>query len=285
MWHQLPLHHVDSVLVFLEFLVQNGSKSHTLTSYVSVLNHYFKLFDIQTWGICHRKVHLFIKSVSMNSVYSPTFKALITIPILQKIVQVCDTIAYGQVYKASFLLAFFAFLRLSNIAPVSSTSFDPSRHFLRGDIIFAPPPPPGAHVILKWAKAMQSSSKYQVIQIPFLKNSPLCPVSAIKALLASFPAHKSSPLFLIPRPSGLSILTSPMISRSLSKILLSLGLNPANFGFHSFRRSGVSWAADHNVPLQNLKAHGGWSSSAIYLKHTPKASSTVAYTFQQVLTT
>ena len=251
---------------------------------MSVLNHYFKLFDIQTWGISHRKVHLFIKSVSMNSVYSPTFKALITIPILQKIVQACDTIAYGQVYKAAFLLAFFAFLRLSNIAPVSSSSFDPSRHFLRGDIIFGLP---GAHVILKWAKAMQSSSKYQVIQIPFLNNSPLCPVSAIKALLSSFPAHKSSPLFLLPRPSGLSILTSPMISRSLSKILLGLGLNPANFGFHSFHRSGVSWAADHNVPLQNLKAHGGWSSSAInvYLKHTPKASSTVAYTFQQALTT
>ena len=130
-WHQLPLHHVDSVLVFLEFLVQNGSKAHTLTSYVSVLNHYFKLFDIQTWGISHRKVHLFIKSVSMNSVYSPRFKAVITIPILHKIVQACDTIAYGQVYKASFLLAFFAFLRLSNIAPVSSSSFDPSRHFLR----------------------------------------------------------------------------------------------------------------------------------------------------------
>ena len=45
-WYNLPLHLVDTILTFLEFLVQHGSKAHTLTSYVSVLSHYFKLFDI-----------------------------------------------------------------------------------------------------------------------------------------------------------------------------------------------------------------------------------------------
>ena len=39
MWYSLPLHMVDSVLAFLEFLVEHGSKSHTLTSYISVLSH------------------------------------------------------------------------------------------------------------------------------------------------------------------------------------------------------------------------------------------------------
>ena len=260
------MHCVDTILAFLEFLVQNGSRAHTLNSYLSVFNHYFKLFDIDTAHVSHRKVQLFIKSVSMNSAYVPKHKAIITIPTLLTLIQACDNIAFGQVYKAAFLLAFFAFLRLSNIAPVTSKSFDPTRHFLRGDI-------------------MQSSSKHQVIQIPLIRNSPLCPVSALKVLLQSTPAPKSAPLFLLPRASGLSVLTSPMISSSLSNLLSSLGLNPAHYGFHSFRRSGVSWAADHNVPLQNLKAHGGWSSSAIncYLKHTPKAASTVASTFQQLL--
>ena len=48
MWYNLPLQLVDSILAFLEFLVQHGSKSHILTSYVLVLSHYFKLFDIDT---------------------------------------------------------------------------------------------------------------------------------------------------------------------------------------------------------------------------------------------
>ena len=55
----------------------------------------------------------------------------------------------------------------------------------------------------------------------------------------------------------------------------SPSVHPSSYGFHSFRRSAVSWAADHNVPLQNLQAHGSWASSAIHshLKYTPKASS------------
>ena len=88
-------------------------------------------------------------------------------------------------------------------------------------------------------------------------------------------------------PSFFSPISAPMISSTLSRILTSLDLDPSHFGFHAFRRAAVSWAADHDVPLQNLKAHGGWSSYAIhtYLKFTPKASSTVATTFQQHFTT
>ena len=197
MWHQLSLDQVDTILAFLEFLVQNGSKAHTLSSYLSVFSHYFKLLDIDTAQIVHRKVHLFIKSVSMNSSYVPKFKAIITIPTLLKLVQACDTIAYGQVYKAAFLLTFFAFLRLSNIAPVAAKSFDPTRHFLRGDVIFGPP---GAHVILKWAKAMQSSSKHQVIQIPLIKHPP-CALSQ--------PLKSSSPLVMLPSPSPFSSSQNP----------------------------------------------------------------------------
>ena len=40
-------------------------------------------------------------------------------------------------------------------------------------------------------------------------------------------------------------------------------LNPAHSGFQAFRRSAVSLAADHNVPLNNLKAHGGGGGGVI----------------------
>ena len=281
-WLQLPLQDLDSILAFLELLVQHGSKAHALTSYISVLKHYLKCCDIDISALEHRKVYLFIKSVSINSTYVPKFKANITISLLDKITKACDTLRYGCVCKAVFLLAYFAFLRISNVVPVSVKAFDATRNLLRGDVIFGPP---GAHIIIKWSKSMQSSNSHQVVQIPSLSSSPLCPVSALQALLAFIPAPPSSPLFLLPLPSGLSILTSSMVSSTLSRIIRSLGLNPASYGFHAFRRSAVSWAADHNVPLQNLKAHGGWSSSAInhYFKHTPKASSTVATTFQQLL--
>ena len=96
-WYNLPLHLVDTILAFLEFLVQHGSKAHTLTSYVSVLSHYFKLFDIDTTPLRHRKVYLFIKSVSINSPYSPKYHGTISIPLLHQLVSACNSIPYGKI--------------------------------------------------------------------------------------------------------------------------------------------------------------------------------------------
>ena len=138
-WLQLPLQDLDSILAFLEFLTQNGSRAHALTSYISVLRHYFKCCDIDISALAHRKVYLIIKSVSINSTYIPKFKANITISMLDKITSKCDTLRYGCVYKAVFLLAYFVFLRLSNVVPVLAKSFDATRNLLRGDIIFGPP--------------------------------------------------------------------------------------------------------------------------------------------------
>ena len=132
--------------------------------------------------------------------------------------------------------------------------------------------PPGVNVIVKWAKPIQSSTKFQVVQIPLLSPSPLCPVSALKVLLASSPLSYSKLLFILTYPNSQIFLTGPMISATLSRLLSNLSLNLSHYGFHTFRISAVSWAADHDVPLQNLKAHLGWPSSAIntYLKYTPK---------------
>ena len=170
-----------------------------------------------------------------------------TISLLLKIVESCDTLTYGQVYKAVFSLAYFVFLRLSNVVPTSAKAFDVTWNLLRSDIIFGSP---GAHIILKWGTDMQAANAHQVVQIPSLPSSPLCPASALKSLFHSVPASSSSPLFLLPLPSGLSILTANMVSATFSKIITSLHLNPAHFGFHAFRCSAVSWTADHNGPYR-----------------------------------
>ena len=156
-WYQVPLVHVDTILSFLEFLTQNGSRTQSLTSYVSVLRHYFKLYDVDTTPLDHGKVHLFVKSVSINSTYTPRFETYLTIPLLLKLVKACDQLRFGYVYKSIFLLAYFDFLRSSNLAPSSSKLFDPTHHFLHSDVILGTP---GAYIIFKWAKAMQGSTKY-----------------------------------------------------------------------------------------------------------------------------
>ena len=34
--------------------------------------------------------------------------------------------------------------------------------------------------------------------------------------------------------------------------------------FHSFRRSGGTFAVNANVPMQTIKSHGTWTSNAVW---------------------
>ena len=133
--------------------------------------------------------------------------------------------------------------------------------------------PPWCSHYCQVGETMQAANKHHMVQNP----------SDFRLPHLSCHCSQTSPFFLCPS----HLFTSTMINSTLSKLLAKLGLNPASYGFYCFRRSGVSWAADNNVPLQDLEVHGGWASAAIYsdLNHTPSASSTVALTFKKLLST
>ena len=57
--------------------------------------------------------------------------------------------------------------------------------------------PPGVHLILICAKNLQPSGEYQVVQLPKLDNHNICPVTALKAMIAKFDYIKDTPLFLV----------------------------------------------------------------------------------------
>ena len=99
---------------------------------------------------------------------------------LKKSVHWCDHFYMGIVYKAVFLTAFFGFLRLSNLAPHSHLSFDPSRHVTGGDVIFV-------KIILKWSKTNQNRNTAHVLSLPKIKGSNLCPHKALSATSTPFP--------------------------------------------------------------------------------------------------
>ena len=77
------------------------------------------------------------------------------------------------------------------------------------------------------------------------------------------------------------------VRATLATILVNLYLSDKSLGFHAFRRSGASFVFNQNVHLQNIQAHGGWQSDAIwtYLHNTPTAASQVAQTFRATLNT
>ena len=271
--------------MFFEYLVILGNTVSSLQNYLAVFRHFAKIYDCKTSHLYNRKLDLFLKSVSMNAPYQPKLRPVFTIPDLRRISMHCDAVANGLVYRAIFLLAYFGFFRLSNLVSKSQAAFDVTRQLTIGDVIFGHP---GAHILLKWHKAMQASQALKVIQIPQLQDPYLCPVRALRVLLKQRNCSDLDPLFVIPKGKTEWVpLSAYKVRATLATILANLHLHDRNLGFHAFRRSGASFAFNQNVQLQNIQAHGGWQSDAIwtYLHNTPTAALQVAQTFKATLNT
>ena len=143
------------ILSYLEYLATNGVSAHMLANHISACKAKFTMFGLQFPLWDHPNVRYLLKSIKINRPIAVTKKNIIDLSMLQQMVIQCEGMYLGQIFKAVFLLAFFGFLRLSNIAPHSLTSFDPSRYLCAGDLIFT------KHflkVILKWSKTIQARS-------------------------------------------------------------------------------------------------------------------------------
>ena len=65
--------------------------------------------------------------------FSPTHSDIFDIHTLYLISIACNRLTDPPLFRAIFLTVFFLFFRMSNIAPHSKKSFDPSQHIVRQD--------------------------------------------------------------------------------------------------------------------------------------------------------
>ena len=273
---------LQTVVIYFEYLAQNNIRACSMRNHLSVLKHYFGLFNWPIVALTSRKIMLLIKSVQMNAKLRITVKSTLSISLLEKLSKKLTQFTNGITYKALFLVAYFGFFRLASLVPNSVKKFDKTRYPVFGDIIWGSP---GVHLILNCAKNMQTSGDYQVVQLPKLDNYHICPVTVLKAMISQFSYTKDTPLFLIQNKTAIETTVAFKVRSFLKLVVINMGLNPSQYTFHMFRRSGASMAFDNNIQFENIKQHGNWQSEAIwhYLKCTPKAASTVPTTFQQLL--
>ena len=128
----------------------------------------------------------------MFHLFAPTPRGIFDTHTLYNISLSCDILTDPILYRAIFLTAFYGFLRMSNITPHSLRKFSQEYHFLRQDLIFAPP---GAHLPIKWTKTLQHHKSHHWIQLPSIQNHFLFPVRPFRVLIDSRPLPPSAPLF------------------------------------------------------------------------------------------
>ena len=269
----------QAVSTFVEYLAQQNLRAQTIANYMTVLGHFFVLYNMNTAVLDNKLIKLAIRAVAYNAPLSFKIKGVWSIAQLKLLTRALKEYPHSKEITAICLMGFFGFYRLATLVPHNKASFSPARYTTHGDIIWGPP---GVHVITKSAKNMQVSGQVRVVQLPLLPDKEICPVTALRRIVSSNPEHKDLPVFTISEAGTTTILTAHRVRTILRQVVQKLGLPANEYGFHAFRRSGASWAYENNISLQHIKTHGGWKSDAVwaYLQRTPSAAGTVARCFQ-----
>ena len=155
-----------------------------------------KVYIVWLAGISlyHHKIKLFLKAVRINHPLKPVKTNIMDVATLKQLSVLCSNIFMGSVYRAVFLVAYFAFLRLLNKAPHTVSTFDHSRHLTANDITFTNK---YVKMAIKWSKTLQSSDRLHVITIPKLKASLICPYRALKKLFQLYALFGNQLLFQV----------------------------------------------------------------------------------------
>ena len=224
------------LLAFMEYLHQKGLSQANISNHLAGIRAMFIVYGLNTDPFKDKRVPLFVKSLKINAPFSLKGQKIISIQVLEQIVATSQNLQHPLLFQTLYLFTFFSFLRLLNILPHSVTQFDPTRHLTRGDIIFSQK---FCTVIVKWSKTFQDRKQMATIRIPDLGASPLCPVKNLSKMIKEYPAHKNSPLFLIPKRSGLMPLTDSMARKHLKKVSSLISISPS-LTFHMFRKSATT---------------------------------------------
>ena len=139
-------------------------------------------------------------------------------------------------------------------------------------------------LLIKWSKTLQFHDQIKLLHIPVLNNL-LCPVTAIRNVILLSPQNPNAPLFQFKSQHGWVPMTDNLVRANLRSILINLHLPPSYVTFHSFRRSGATFAFNNNVPLQSIKHQGTWTSDCVwkYIVDSADTGSKVAETFSSLL--
>ena len=180
---------------------------------------------------------------------------------LKHLTLLCDEIQFGFVFKPVFLIAFFGFLRISNLAPHSVGAFDLSRNMTIADVTFHSQ---SMQIAIEWSKTLQYRDKVHTITLPKLKHSPLCPVKALKTAIKAYNPTPNESLFQVPAAGVWQPLMDSRIRKVLSKLNVKLGVAPNHYTFHSFQCSGATLAYNVHMPIQSIKHHGSWASDCVW---------------------
>ena len=106
-----------------------------------------------------------------------------------------------------------------------------------------------------WAKHIQAPEKAHVVELPVIRDSVLCPVATLQALLNKLALSPDQPLFVL---DNFTLITQSMLHKRLATFFRMMDLPLLGYGSNTFRRSGATIAYDAEISAASIQMHGAW---------------------------
>ena len=219
-----------TICLYAQYLAYNFKSARSVKAYVYGLHSLHVLTRVVPPAMDDIEVRITFMGLNKKLITPVKQAQPITPEILLDILAYLDLSKWSDlVFWGSLLVGFFGMLRKSNLIPDTKDSFDAVKQLTRAHIQFW-----GELVILSatWMKMIQN--RQRVLEIPLfpINDSPLYPVTMLKAILAS-PGKPHHPLFGKGKRVSFSYYTWQKKFRSL---LRKVGYREQAFSSHSMRR-------------------------------------------------
>ncbi len=251
-----------SITSFISFLNSiKGLQVSSIKSYISGIQFFHKLlYGAPSPEISNSQTAMLIRGIQRSRPTRPDSRLPITLDILTKCIHTLRTYyqppSTAHTLDAMFLLAFFGFLRCSELT--ISSKFDPAINPTIADLTILDSET--ISFLVKQSKTDQTKKGHFVYI--FNLPSPIQPYQAVCEYLRLRIFQAKSPL----EPLFLDHTNKPAsrawFQKHLRSVLLSAGISAKNFSSHSFRIGAATSAAQKGLTKHQIQTLGRWSSEA-----------------------
>ena len=211
------------LLAYIQYLINASLSECNISNNLATIRAFHMIHGLPTDPFHDRQIPLLLKSIKINRPFVPKIAHGLTIERLHQFIATSTGLEHNVTFIALHSFIFFSFLCLSNLLPHTSRQYDFTRHMARGDVIFIQS---GATVIIKWLTTIQNRKETRTINIPYLGNSGICPIVALKTMLCHIPGSDNHPLFMITKKGIPMVLTDSVAHKHLKKVSQMLHIQP-----------------------------------------------------------
>lgn len=243
--------------MYTRFLGNSFSSPATIKNYLSGAKNWIEHHLGNTHSFAAGAVNDVLKKVSTSLNHVPTRAYPLTPSDIATICYFLDTTpSIPLAFKPCILLAYATFLRSSNLTAPSISAWSGPHTLKACDIIENPE---GLCIVVRSTKT-RSGERSTFIQVFQATSSALCPVAAWRHYNSNVFPPLYGPAFILND-------TVPLTARPIVAVM-RLALTNSRHPYadqvtmHSLRRGGAQCAANQGASVDQLMAHGTWSSKA-----------------------